>query len=192
MKEKIASRHQVINKRSFFVRFVSVLMIILLTAVSSTAGVGFAYPSNRHREMVSESKQSMFDLGWIDQMVAQSWQPENQEQSKTYSLYEGYKSGRYEAKDVSVSGSFVGGICGALFLGGFIGTALIWAMTDGNQPRMSTIYFQEHKGSDFMMGFNDGYHERSKEKKRDAVLWGGTAGTVILTLAWVAIFLDAE
>lgn len=103
---------------------------------------------------------------------------------REYTMADGYTDGRIAAESRSTGGSFGGGlVCGVLT--GLIGTGILWGATGGDEVPMDLISSYHSKGSDYAMGFANGYKEVTKQRKRGARLGGGLLGTA----AFVMLFL---
>ncbi len=105
------------------------------------------------------------------------------QQSRVYSMADGFNDGRVAAEGRGTAGSFVGGFaCG--FFTGLIGTGILWGVTGGDDVPihlMGSSVVQE-KGSNYSMGFSQGYKERTKQKKRGARLGGGLLGSATILI----------
>ncbi len=100
---------------------------------------------------------------------------------RTYTMADGYTEGRMAAEGRNTGGSFGGGlVCGLLT--GLIGTGVLWGVTGGDEVPMSLASSYQDKGSDYTMGFANGYKERTQQKKRGARLGGGLLGTAAFVL----------
>ena len=108
------------------------------------------------------------------------------QQSRHYTLADGYTAGKITAEGMSTTGPFLGGFaCG--FLTGLIGTGILWGVTGGDDVPFHLYSEIQEKGSDFSIGFVNGYIERTKQKKRGARLGGGLLGTA----GFLVLFLSA-
>ena len=148
----------------------------------------FCLPSLAEQEAQS-FKSSSIGLGFkkapvsMSLVLAQAGQAV--EQKPTYTMIDGYTEGKFLAEDISTDGYSTGAlVCG--FFTGLIGTGIMWAVTDGNDVPIEMIPDIQAKGSDYAMGFTKGYKERTKKRKRGAVMKGGlvgTAGIIFLVVA---------
>lgn len=108
---------------------------------------------------------------------------------KTYQegLLMGRKAGEHYSKDWPVASltGLVGGI-----LSGPLLPALSWAMAKGdNNPPMTYLIsdMYKDKGVIFQTAFLEGFEQRTKEKKRRSIIYGGLAGMIIGVVVWNAI-----
>jgi hypothetical protein len=98
-----------------------------------------------------------------------------------------YLEGKQAAKQSSTTGSFVGGLCGGLFLG-VLGMAM--AVVAQNEPSVPYRYYKDERFSAQGVcgnAFTVGYQEEGKSKKRSAALAGGVLGSLTLFLVVVVI-----
>jgi len=82
-------------------------------------------------------------------------------------------------------GSFVGGFAGGLLLG-LIGTGIAYAAQGPADVPVAYAADAQKYGSEYVLGFQQGFAEKSKKKKRGAALTGGLLGTgalVVLVLS---------
>jgi hypothetical protein len=107
-------------------------------------------------------------------------------QAVVYTHADGYLQGLESANTADTGPAFAGGFAWGALLG-LVGTGIGYATTGPSSPpqRLTTII--EDRGSDYLLGFHEGFRERSKEKKRSANLTGGLLGAV----ASAAIILNA-
>ena len=104
----------------------------------------------------------------------------------TYTMREGYEAGKKAAFQDADNSSFLSG-CACGFLTGLIGTAILWKVTDGDEPPFYlTMDFQD-KGPDYATGFKEGYKEQRKGDKRKARLLGGFVGTALSLMLFFSI-----
>lgn len=174
---------------------IALVLSLAVTTSSSQAAVGF-HVENGHvlshkniadtrftalSKTVAEGQK--FDLLRMPLVIAQAGQ--QTQQGRVYTMADGYTDGRIVAEGRGTTGSFVGGLaCG--FLTGLIGTGVLWGVTGGDDIPLHLNANIRGKGSDYSMGFMQGYKERTKQKKRGARLGGGllgTAGFVLLLLS---------
>jgi hypothetical protein len=96
-------------------------------------------------------------------------------------MTDGIVAGQAAAQTVSTGGSFAGGLVGGLVLG-LIGTGIAYAVQgSADVPLVIQVSNQQH-GSDYTVGFNQAFAERTKKKKRGSALTGGLVGTGVLVL----------
>lgn len=111
---------------------------------------------------------------------------QTQEKSSTpppvKTVADGVVAGQAAAESQGTGGSFAGGLAGGLFLG-LIGTGIAYAAQGpGDIPAVYAADAQKH-GSEYVLGFQQGFAETSKKKKRSAALTGGLLGTGVLVVA---------
>jgi hypothetical protein len=84
-------------------------------------------------------------------------------------------------------GSMFGGLVGGVLLG-LIGTAIAYvAQGPADLPAIQLVEAQKY-GSEYTLGIQQGFAEKSKKKKKSAALAGGLLGTA----AWIAIVAGAQ
>ncbi|MFC1485745.1 hypothetical protein ACFL55_01810 [Candidatus Latescibacterota bacterium] len=168
-----------------------VIAIILIILLSTGNLIGSVIPTM----LKSTQPQSYYITDWGQRYIhnykngyiilAQVGEPVSP--SPVFTMSEGYMAGRITAEGRSTTGSFVGGLfCGMLT--GLIGTGILWGVTQGDDVPIQFISTYQGKGTDYSMGFINGYRERTKEKKRGARLGGGLLGTA----AFLVFFLSGS
>ena len=100
-------------------------------------------------------------------------------------MTDGVAAGQISADAAGTGGSFWGGFAGGLFLG-LIGTGIAYAAQGpADAPALQLAEAQKH-GSEYLLGFQQGFAEKSKRKKRSSALLGGLVGTGTLVLLVVS------
>ncbi len=129
-------------------------------------------------------KETRFGLPTYTFSLAQASQ--QTQQGSLYTIADGYTAGRITAEGMSTTGHFLGGFaCG--FLTRLIGTGILWGVTGGDDVPFHLNSEIQEKGSDFSIGFVNGYIERTKQKKRGARLGGGLLGTAGFLVLFVSL-----
>ncbi|MDE2704204.1 MAG: hypothetical protein F4Z57_18485 [Gemmatimonadetes bacterium] len=101
-------------------------------------------------------------------------------------IADGYLEGRRVAELATSKGApGLGGGLVAGLLGGIIGTAIVYSLTEGDDPDIITLSNYEGESADFKLGFRQAYRETYKEKKKKQRLGGGLLGTVILVVVYL-------
>jgi hypothetical protein len=100
---------------------------------------------------------------------------------ETRSMADGMIAGEVLAGTRGTGGSFAGGFAGGLFLG-LIGTGIAYAAQGPADLPLTARADAQRYGSEYLLGLQQGYAERSKAKKRSSALTGGLLGTATLVL----------
>ena len=155
---------------------------LLVAANSSQAEVGFFHRKVAQWETATEGQRpALLHLPIVIAQADRSVPP-----IRTYTMREGYEAGKKSAFQNADNGSFLSG-CACGFLTGLIGTAILWKVTDGDEPPFYlTMDFQD-KGPDYATGFKEGYKEQRKGDKRKARLLGGFVGTALSLMLFFSI-----
>jgi hypothetical protein len=106
---------------------------------------------------------------------------------ETRSMADGMVAGQMLANTRGTGGSFVGGLAGGLVLG-LIGTGIAYAAQGPSELPVSALAESQKYGSEYLLGVQQGFADRSKAKKRSSALTGGLLGTA----AFVALVLSAS
>lgn len=114
---------------------------------------------------------------------------QTQEKSSTpvvvKTMADGMLAGQVAAEMRGTGGSFAGGLAGGLLLG-LIGTGIAYAAQGPAEIPVAYAAEAQKYGSEYVLGFQQGFAEKSKKKKRGAALTGGLLGTgalVVLVLS---------
>jgi hypothetical protein len=104
---------------------------------------------------------------------------------ETRSMADGMVAGHMLANTQGTGGSFAGGFVGGLVLG-LIGTGIAYAAQGPSELPITAFANSQKHGSEYVLGVQQGWAERSKAKKRSSALTGGLLGTatfVVLLLS---------
>ena len=96
---------------------------------------------------------------------------------KEYTGFQGKLDGEMYAERVATGGNFAYGVAWGLLFG-LIGTGICYYLTDA--AAMGSMEYREieGKGADYERGFQNGFHFKSKSRKRGAALIGGIVGSL--------------
>jgi hypothetical protein len=126
-------------------------------------------------------------------LYAQQPQQQTQEKSSVVapvvvkSMADGMVHGQMLAEQQGTGGSMAGGLAGGVLLG-LIGTAIAYvAQGPAELPAVQLVEAQKY-GSEYTLGLQQGFAEKSKKKKKNAALAGGLLGTA----AWIAVIAGAQ
>lgn len=98
---------------------------------------------------------------------------------------QGYSDGSRAGKKAdSGNASLVGMACG-LMLGGFLGTGIAWIAMDGSEVSPFVLSKIDHRGTDYVLGFKEGYKIQSRKERKEQAVMGGVAGTAILAVVYL-------
>jgi hypothetical protein len=103
------------------------------------------------------------------------------------SMADGMVTGQMLAEQQGTGGSFVGGLAGGVLLG-LIGTAIAYVAQ--GPADLSAVHLVEAQkyGSEYTLGVQQGFAEKSKKKKKSSALAGGLLGTA----AFLAVVVGAQ
>ena len=104
----------------------------------------------------------------------------------TERFLQGRVDGRLFAEQASTSGRFVGGL-GAGMLLGLIGTGIAYAVADNDgitTPDEALLRGAGDQG--YLTGFEEGYAQRLRARRKSAALGGGLLGTGVIVLIIVS------
>lgn len=107
--------------------------------------------------------------------------------TSTEQFFQGRIDGRRQGDQVNTSGRMVGGLAAGTFLG-LIGTGIVYAVASGDAVRMpDDVEASRSRDTGYLMGFEEGYVERVRARRRSSALAGGLLGTGIAVLIIVSI-----
>jgi hypothetical protein len=106
-------------------------------------------------------------------------------QVEVRSMTDGMVAGQMIAGTKGTGGSFAGGFAGGLFLG-LIGTGIAYAAQGPAELPLTDRVEAQKFGSEYMLGMQQGFADRSKAKKRSSALTGGLLGTATFVLLLVS------
>jgi hypothetical protein len=120
-------------------------------------------------------------------LAQQQPQPSEKSSVDAKTMADGMVTGQMLADQQGTGGSFVGGLAGGVFLG-LIGTAIAYvAQGPADLPAVQLVEAQKY-GSEYTLGLQQGFAEKSKKKKKSSALMGGLLGTA----AFVAVLAGAQ
>jgi hypothetical protein len=97
------------------------------------------------------------------------------------SMAEGVLHGQTLADGRGTGGSFAGGFAGGIFLG-LIGTGIAYAAQNPSELPMHERVEAQWFGSEYVLGLQQGYADRTRSRKRSSALTGGLLGTATLVV----------
>lgn len=114
-------------------------------------------------------------------VMAQQVQDKAAQPVAAKTMADGMVAGQMIADTKGTGGSFAGGLAGGLFLG-LIGTAIAYVAQGPSDLPAANVIDAQKFGSDYTLGLQQGFAERSKSKKKKAALGGGLLGTAALVV----------
>ncbi len=115
--------------------------------------------------------------GWVSSRVVVISASDALPLSSRKSLADGFVAGSIAAEQVPTNTAFTGGVVGGALLG-LIGTGIAYFATGPSTIPSFQIVESQKFGQEYLIGFQQGFTDKSRARKRNAALGGGLLGTV--------------
>ena len=170
-------------------KYIAVIVLISFSVTSSYAAVGLE--TTPIRSLADDLEVGGADKWWLRQMVAKAEKVDNRAEIKA-SAADGYQAG-VASCEISCGGRAGFWVLSALTTPFLVGPPLLWGIAGANSkpPKDVMIGIQQSKGQEYVAGFVEGYSDKNKKEKRDAVVMGGVI-TFILVYALLRLTQDVR
>ena len=171
-------------------KYISVIVLIAFSVTSSYAAVGLE--TTPIRSLADDLEVGGADKWWLRQMVAKAEKVDNRPEIKA-SAADGYQAG-VASCEISCGGRAGFWVLSALTAPFLVGPPLLWGIAGVNSkpPKDVMIGIQQSKGQEYVAGFVEGYSDKNKKQKRDAVVKGGVIPLVLSLALYITIGQNAE